>query len=510
MRLDRLFYKVIPKLGRKENRKSSAAETKFKRQHKNNKAPSMPLLYSLVRSWAWEAVTFRCTTHPHEASETIVDELGETCLHWACLGKPPLETVQAILNVCPKMAEARNHAGHLPLHIAISYRASPDVVRALMAVFPDSSGLPNGAGSYPLHLLCDYGSSVDSLRAVLETPAGAQTITAKDRATGLPPLCILNARKNGPQFRRALASMREARKRQHAMNFQRLEDDGSRQQEGDGENNSGENEQHSFDVSIRTSTRVDSSISNLDSSNQSNTSTSGPARTGRRGGTKALMQRQERMIASFQQNDFWQKAALLVLVEYTRQPLTEEGLDSDQVNIVHACAGSPSCSASLLGFAILLHTDDLMNRFDQRGRLPLHVASATHASSLLMKKDNGKVHENRDRSEEILLTLLDANPQAAFVPDHDGNVPFVVALQEQQRQFHQQGGKAWSFGLQRLLAANLSALEAINLDESLYPFLLANRMGTIDNIFSTLRGHPNLLHNRGSFCSRKNEILLSL
>lgn len=76
----------------------------------------MPLLYALARSWAWEAVTFRCKTHPHEVSEAFIDELGETILHWACLGKPPVDSILAILQVRPEMAQARNRKGQLPLH----------------------------------------------------------------------------------------------------------------------------------------------------------------------------------------------------------------------------------------------------------------------------------------------------------------------------------------------------------------------------------------------------------
>jgi hypothetical protein len=79
-------------------------------------ATSTPLVYALARSWAWPALKFRCESHPHEVSELYVDERGETILHWACLGKPPVETVQAILEACPVLARMKNQAGHLPLH----------------------------------------------------------------------------------------------------------------------------------------------------------------------------------------------------------------------------------------------------------------------------------------------------------------------------------------------------------------------------------------------------------
>jgi hypothetical protein len=76
----------------------------------------MPLLFSLCQRWAWPAVTFRCQTHPHEAHFTIRDEKGDTALHWACFGNPPLDAIVALLTACPELAAATNQHGVLPLH----------------------------------------------------------------------------------------------------------------------------------------------------------------------------------------------------------------------------------------------------------------------------------------------------------------------------------------------------------------------------------------------------------
>ena len=79
-------------------------------------AVRLPLLYALCRRWAWPAVTFRCESHPEEASVTHRDNNGDTVLHWACFGNPPLDTVQALLTADPQLASARNHKGDLPIH----------------------------------------------------------------------------------------------------------------------------------------------------------------------------------------------------------------------------------------------------------------------------------------------------------------------------------------------------------------------------------------------------------
>lgn len=77
---------------------------------------SMPLLYNLARSWAWEAVRFRCQTHPNECSELIVDHRGDNVLHWTVFGRPSIEVVSKLLEVCPELARRPNQQGYYPLH----------------------------------------------------------------------------------------------------------------------------------------------------------------------------------------------------------------------------------------------------------------------------------------------------------------------------------------------------------------------------------------------------------
>jgi hypothetical protein len=79
-------------------------------------ARPMPLLYSLARSWAWEAVTFRCQTHPEEAAMNWTDSHGENVLHWSVFGRPPISPVLAMCSACPDLAKVRNNKGMLPLH----------------------------------------------------------------------------------------------------------------------------------------------------------------------------------------------------------------------------------------------------------------------------------------------------------------------------------------------------------------------------------------------------------
>jgi hypothetical protein len=79
-------------------------------------ARPMPLLYGLAKSWAWEAVAYRCETHPGEAVMNWTDKHGDNVVHWSVIGKPPLAPIQNILTASPDLAKVRNNRGLFPLH----------------------------------------------------------------------------------------------------------------------------------------------------------------------------------------------------------------------------------------------------------------------------------------------------------------------------------------------------------------------------------------------------------
>jgi hypothetical protein len=143
-------------------------------------------------------------------------------------------------------------------------------------------------------------------------------------------------------------------------------------------------------------------------------------------------------------------------------------------------------------FAILLHMDDLAKKKDSQGRLPLHVAAQNHAACLVAND------KNRDpvRADHALIMVLEACPSAANAKDAEGNLPLAVAIEEIQR--GKRGAKAWSRGLQQLLECNLAALEALDLDESLYPYIWSKRVTSVDHLFRSIRRHPGLFDSKES------------
>ena len=85
-------------------------------QDPSEEPASLPLLYSLARSWAWQAVWFRCRTHPEEASPAHVDANGDNVLHWAAFGSGNQDAMRELLSVCPDLAAHANNKGFYPLH----------------------------------------------------------------------------------------------------------------------------------------------------------------------------------------------------------------------------------------------------------------------------------------------------------------------------------------------------------------------------------------------------------
>lgn len=280
---------------------------------------SLSFLYALATRWAWEAVAFRCETHPHEVLSMEQDLNGDTILHWACFGSPPLFVIETILETCPSLATIPNRKGYLPLHTACCYRASSGVIRALVQVFPQSAGVTieseteQHGGSTPLHLLCDYGCQADSLRVILETVPGATSSRQKDWIYRRTALQILNERKNMNEFHSHLAELRRLKGRNP--NALAPSEDGQRQ-----------------DKSMETA---------------------------------LLLERIRTM-------GFWEKAQLLALAEFTQQSVTS--VEPAATTVMHALIGLNVSRPAILEFAGFMAPHELLWH-DGHGDLPLHLAA---------------------------------------------------------------------------------------------------------------------------------------
>jgi hypothetical protein len=117
-----ICVQVTNAMGRRTGRDGEVAEG----NNHETANTRMPLLYALARSWAWDAVAFRCRSHPEEAQMNWSDNHGDNILHWAAFGRPPFSPVRILLDTAPELAKVRNNKGLLPLHgMFAGYRPRP-------------------------------------------------------------------------------------------------------------------------------------------------------------------------------------------------------------------------------------------------------------------------------------------------------------------------------------------------------------------------------------------------
>ena len=183
---------------------------------------------------------------------------------------------------------------------------------------------------------------------------------------------------------------------------------------------------------------------------------------------KDVTRRVQEAVTRCQSNAFWEKACLLLQTEYRKACPGEKDASC---RIVHACLGTHHCPSSLLEYAILLHPDQLLER-DKRGQVPLHIATMSCRG-------------------DSIVEIVNACPDAAKMRDGQGNLPLQNAVQR---------GLLWSEGVSHLLEAHPVALESLDFDERLYPYVWAKfgrdpRIG-IDALFESVRAKPHMFAKR--------------
>jgi len=143
-------------------------------------------LVSEERDDTWNNVLARIQSHPVEVMSSGV--YGQSALHAACVRYPPIEVVNAMLEVNPKAAAMQNKDGETPLHLA-SYGASEEVQQALVCAAPECVQLVDKYGDSPLHLVTRSGGTLELLTQIVQ--ASPETISVTNKR-GVTPFFLLS------------------------------------------------------------------------------------------------------------------------------------------------------------------------------------------------------------------------------------------------------------------------------------------------------------------------------
>jgi hypothetical protein len=156
-------------------------------------SPVVNDLPTLIRAQSWEAVIQRVKLHPTEVMVSLVvpTKGGFTAtadffpLHYVCERRPPLEVVDALLELYPQAAGKRTMpGGALPLHIACTWYSDVSVIDALLAADRTGSRTQDELGNLPLHSACFSGTSTSVVESLL--CAFPNAVLARNNQGSLP------------------------------------------------------------------------------------------------------------------------------------------------------------------------------------------------------------------------------------------------------------------------------------------------------------------------------------
>lgn len=271
--------------------------------------------------------------------------------------------------------------GLLPLHWAVSGGPPIEVVESLLLAHPHGASALDYEGSTPVHFACHYGANINVVESLLAAYPGG--ISKQDKYGRSPLFHAVDKRANLDVVRcllRADPSM-------ITKPCLPLDEDLARKiRERDRRP-----PQHTTPLFLAW--------------------------------TQVTMDHRTR---SRQAGRLWEKAEMLLEGAYAYH-------SSQRIyRIVHASVTLDAyLPPEVLRFAVALFPAQLSEKEESTGRVPLAVAASMH--QLLMS-----------RSTEMIRLLIEANPKAARIPDHQNRTPLSLAAAS---------GKAWTSGVQDLFQA---------------------------------------------------------
>ena len=317
----------------------------------------------------------------------------------------------------PVVNGRRRHSGPTRLYEAVASGSSYDTIKSLIDLDPSSTGHQNGAGLTPLHTAIErYDVPMSIIRLLL---ASNPSTASMPRTDGRTPMDLLWKRYVDPDSFRIQSSIIAANELATLMEMA-VSDDGCNRPPS---SQSGSEE----DVDLEESSSRPGGLSERD------------------------MDRKVRamriLLSSPRLRDFWDLMTLFVRAAHhgtMADPLPSE---HGRWRIVHSCVVT-RCEPLMIRFAAALYPEQLRERDEQSGRIPLHITSALSCER---------------SANSIDKTVLRLWPRGAWLHDNEGRLAINLAIE---------AGKPWRFVRALLLCAPPSLLTR-DTKTRMMPFMIA-------------------------------------
>lgn len=307
--------------------------------------------------------------------------------------------------------------GPTPLYEAVASGSSYDTIKSMIDLDPRSTGHQNGAGLTPLHTAIErYDVPMSIIRLLL---ASNPSTASMPRTDGRTPLDLLWKRCVDPDSFRIQSSILAANKLATLMEMA-VSDDGCHRPPSSQSGSEG-------DIDLEEGSESPSGLSKRD------------------------MDRKARAMRILLSNpllrDFWDLMTLFVRAAHHGTIADPLPAECGRWRIVHSCVAT-RCEPLLIRFAAALYPEQLRERDEQSGRLPLHNTSALSCE------------RSANSIDKAVLRLW---PRGAWCHDDDGRLAINLAIE---------AGKPWRFIRALLLCAPPSLLTR-DTKTQMMPFMIA-------------------------------------
>lgn len=156
------------------NRSSLASVGSAGQSTTNLRSSPQADLPTMIKLGSWNSILARCKSHPADFADFFPSTVRGgyparlSALHLAVERSPPLNVVEALVEVCSDaLSRRKNPGGQLPLHAACTWGASPEIISCLLSANSSAAQSPDDLSNLPLHCACYSGASEEIIEALL-------------------------------------------------------------------------------------------------------------------------------------------------------------------------------------------------------------------------------------------------------------------------------------------------------------------------------------------------------